>query len=110
MEYLQKVRSNLKSIMYTRGLTGKDVAAEIGVTPSSMSRYLQDKRDPELLVVINMAKYFGVSMDWMVGLSEERNTDIPEESRKAASLYSILTEDDRLIVDTVFKKYTDLVS
>ena len=59
-------RENLSSLIASKGLMSKDLAAEIGATPATISRYVTNMRDPDLEYVYRIAKYFGVSIDWLL--------------------------------------------
>ena len=51
--------------------------------------------------------YFGVSVDWLLGLSNDRYEAVPTEVREFATLYALASPDDRTIVETVLKKYRE---
>ena len=54
-----------------------------------------------------MSDYFGVSVDWLLGLSNDRYEALPAEVREFATLYALASPDDRTIVETVLKKYRE---
>ena len=87
-------KKNLRDLIESRGLYAKDIAAE-GV------------REPELKYVVRLARYFGVSVDWLLGLSNDRYEAVPTEVREFATLYALASPDDRTIVETVLKKYRE---
>lgn len=74
---------------------------------ATLSRYLQGVREPELKYVVRLARYFGVSVDWLLGLSNDRYEAVPSEVREFATLYALASPDDRTIVETVLKKYRE---
>lgn len=47
---------------------------------SSISQYENNKRRPETDALINFATYFGVSLDYLVGLSDNKNFDSPDKN------------------------------
>ena len=98
-------RANLRSLMDSRGLSINAAADKLGVSPSSLSRYLNGLRDPELSYVIQIAEYFGVSTDWLLGLTNDIRTRMPLEVYEVAHLYSISNPDDRAVVQAVLNKY-----
>ena len=63
--------------------------------------------EPELKYVVRLARYFGVSVDWLLGLSNDRYEALPAEVREFATLYALASPDDRTIVETVLKKYRE---
>jgi transcriptional regulator with XRE-family HTH domain len=100
-------KKNLRDLIESRGLYAKDIAAEINVSTPTLSRYLQGVREPELKYVVRLARYFGVSVDWLLGLSNDRYEAVPTEVREFATLYALASPDDRTIVETVLKKYRE---
>ena len=54
--------------------TGKEVAAAVGLDESSVSKFLTGKRQPNSYALMNIAKVFDVSTDWLLGLSDVRST------------------------------------
>ena len=100
-------KKNLRDLIESRGLYAKDIAAEINVSTPTLSRCLQGVREPELKYVVRLARYFGVSVDWLLGLSNDRYEAVPTEVREFATLYALASPDDRTIVETVLKKYRE---
>lgn len=54
------------------GLTQDDLAAILSINKHSISAYERDKSEPPDAIKIAIAKYFNVSVDYLLGL-----TDIP---------------------------------
>jgi transcriptional regulator with XRE-family HTH domain len=57
----------LQEIRVAKGLTQKQVADAIGCIPSVYSRYETGQREPSLEILVQLAKFFGVSLDELVG-------------------------------------------
>lgn len=58
-------------------LSSKDLAQELGIAPSTLSYYLKD-REPNYDMLIKIANYFDVTIDWLVG-NEHDYTSIETE-------------------------------
>jgi transcriptional regulator with XRE-family HTH domain len=54
------------------GLHQKELASVLGVEAQTVSYYERGKSKPSLSVVEKMAEYFGVSMDYLMGLTDMR--------------------------------------
>lgn len=65
-------RERIKKIRQEKKLTIVKVANEIGITRQSLSRY-ESSIIPNIEVLCRLAKYYGVSSDYLIGL-----TDCPE--------------------------------
>lgn len=98
---------NFRTLLDTKGLLNKELAQEIEVTPATVSRYLNGMRAPDLEYVYRIANHFGVSMDWLLGLTDVRSDDLTPEIRTVAELYSFATEEDQVVIKTVLRKYKD---
>ena len=96
---------NIKSLIDSSGLTMKAFAERVGLTPPAISRYLTGERKPELHPVVSIAESFGVSVDWLIGLSENKFDTLTDEVREIVNLYSIADADDRKVIRTVLEKY-----
>ena len=60
----------LREIRSARGLTQKDVYTAIGVSPIVYQRY-EYGRSPAFDKLISLADYFDVSLDYLVGRSDD---------------------------------------
>ena len=63
----------LKIIRNECNLTQFDLANLLNVSRSTISMYEQGERDPDTETIIFLSKHFGVSSDWLLGLSDIRN-------------------------------------
>lgn len=56
------------------GETQAKIASDIGITPQALSYYMNG-REPNYDVLIQIAKYFSVTVDYLLGTSNSRNPD-----------------------------------
>ncbi len=98
-------RDNLKRLIGSRGLTIKGLAAEMGITTSTLTRYIHGHRTPELSYIIMLSKYFNVSIDWLVGATDDQFSGLPKEVSEVANLYQVASDSDRLVINAVLDKY-----
>lgn len=76
--------ARLRKIMEDTKKTQQDVANAIGKTRQAVGYYADGSSSPDWQTLAAIARLFGVSVDWLVGVSEYRTTANREES--AASL------------------------
>lgn len=57
----------LKAERVKRGITESQVARELGLTQGTISKFENDIKDPSKGVLIALAKYYRVSLDYLVG-------------------------------------------
>lgn len=66
---------NLKTYREQKGLLQKEVANAVGVHPSNYSKMEKGERELSIEVADKLAKYFGVTLDELVHMTEQ----IPDE-------------------------------
>lgn len=79
----------LQTLREEQGLDQLEVAEAIGsISNTDLSRYEKDKRAPHHKNLVLLAKYFSVTVDYLVGMSDQRQPDpaagLPEDARKIA--------------------------
>ena len=55
-----------------QNLKQKEVAQELGISLNSYQRYETNEREPTALVLVQMARFYHVSLDYLAGLKDER--------------------------------------
>ena len=65
----------LKEILNEKGIKAKEIAKEIGVSESTMSLYINEKREPNLKTLCHIADYLNVSTDYILN-QESPTTNI----------------------------------
>lgn len=68
--------NNLKTLRLQNGLTQAQVAQKLGVTKSVISAYETGLRLPSYDILINIARIFKVSTDYLLGLENIREIDL----------------------------------
>lgn len=100
-------RKNLRNLIESNGKSHRDTAAELNISFTTLSRYMNGHREPDLKYVVLLAQYFHVSIDWLLGFNEDRYEVLPPEIRELIALYNIASPDDRRVVDAVLNKYRE---
>lgn len=65
----EQFADRLKQLREIRGITQDQLAEAIGVTRQSLSRYEYGERTPNATVLHDIAVYFDVTLDYLLGLS-----------------------------------------
>ena len=71
MDHRDVFAGRLNDLVLKRGIQKKDCAAAIGVTKSAFSQFTTKKAVPSFDTLIFLADYFGVSIDYLVGRSDD---------------------------------------
>lgn len=71
---VQILAARLKDLMRESvpKVTQKDLAAALGTAPNMVSAYMHGKSCPSLPMAVNIAQYFDVSIDYLAGLTDQR--------------------------------------
>lgn len=70
---MEKFSDRLITLRKERGLTQEDMAKLIHKKRSTISGYETADKEPDFDTVCFLAQYFGVSTDYLLGFSDERN-------------------------------------
>ena len=84
---MSKFNERFRKLKDESELSSKELAQELGVAPSTLSYYLKD-REPNYDILIKIADYFDVTIDWLVGRETDMSKieDINNELFKENSL------------------------
>lgn len=66
----------LKSLRLEKKLTQKQVADRIGLAISAVSSYESGNRYPSYDVLVQLARIFHVTTDYLLGMTDKRNIDV----------------------------------
>lgn len=57
---------NLRTLIDERDMTQKELAARLNIAPSTMGSYVQNTREPDFATLKAIAKFFNVSIDYLL--------------------------------------------
>ncbi len=63
--------ARVKLLRTSRGVTQKELAALLDMTPNAYQKYEYGEREPNMATFIALADYFDVSLDYLVGRSDD---------------------------------------
>ncbi len=64
-------KNRLKDLRIQNNLTQKDLAKAIGISERSIQNYELNSRKPNFDILIELARFFGVSIDYLVGETDD---------------------------------------
>ena len=68
------IQERLKDLRVERGLTLEQLSAETGISRSALGKYeADDFKDISPFSMVALAKFYGVSTDYLLGLTEQKN-------------------------------------
>ena len=75
MDFMDKVSKRVILLREEKGETQQELADAIGITRQSLSRYELAMRTVNVEVLAALAQHFGVSADYLLGLSDVKSTE-----------------------------------
>jgi len=94
-----KFAANLSRLRREKGLSQRQAATELGVSQALLSHYETDAREPKLDFVIKVCDYYGVTTDYILGRTHEREDG---SSRLAVKLGIIVDSLEELKTSEAF--------
>lgn len=70
---LRKFAENLNDLMFDYKISQKELAERTGIDKASINRYLKGNCMPSVKSVVKLADFFNCSVDFLLGLSEEKS-------------------------------------
>lgn len=98
---------NLKAIRHARGISQQTLANAMGITQQSINKYENHKIEPDINTLIALADYFDVTVDYLVGRTDENNQPL-SDSNSLLSKYSRLNKSEKICIDTLIDTYINL--
>lgn len=65
----------LREAMQKRGVTQQELAEYVGKSRQAIGYYADGSSSPDWETLANIARYFGISADWLLGLTDIQSTD-----------------------------------
>ncbi|WP_438434452.1 helix-turn-helix domain-containing protein [Gorillibacterium sp. sgz500922] len=74
-----KYGNRIARLRAERGLTQGELAEKVSISRASLSHYENDRREPDLDVLSKLADYFGVTLDYLMGRTNEPGRSLDPE-------------------------------
>ncbi|MDO4301541.1 MAG: helix-turn-helix transcriptional regulator [Clostridia bacterium] len=106
----QILSKRIKELRQKLNLTQREFTEELSITPATLSAYEKSTVNPSISVIVEIAKKYNVSVDWLLGLSD---TTVTQNSIKTyADLVKFLVDisktDMKIVVQESYLEYTTL--
>lgn len=90
--YYSEFGENLKKLRTARDLTQQELGAKVGLSKAVVSKYENGLGYPTFDVLIRIAAYFGVTTDYLLGVTGGKTIDVSELSdSQIDTLHRIIT-------------------
>ena len=67
--------NRIKDLREDRDLRQIDVAQAVGIDQRSLSNYETGKTNPDSEIIVKLARFFGVTCDYLLGVSDSNFSD-----------------------------------
>lgn len=95
----------IKKLRDEKNISQIDLAEYLGISQQALSKWENNKTEPDNDSLIKIAQYFNVSTDYLLGNSESRNNLQPYESELEKVLFSkakeLSDEDKRTVLSVI---------
>ncbi len=93
---MKSMSERLKELRNEKGVSQKEVARSLKTTDVTIGRYENGDREPKGDMLYSLAKYYDVSVDYILGYSDNKKplTDLSEKQKKAIELANQLTDEE----------------
>lgn len=123
MNVMTSVGKRIAQLRKERNLTQEELAKVLGVSRGAVSMWEIDQRTPDPPILQQIANYFGVSVDYLLGRTDERrpfleenrpsNPEIRELVEKMQMQFrtdpSLTEEEKKAIIDDITRYFEFLV-
>lgn len=86
---------NLRTLIMERNMTQKELALHLNIAPSTLGSYVQNTREPDFSTLKLLAKYFDVTIDYLLDYTLDK-TSTPNEN-EILRIFRSLTEEQQYI-------------
>lgn len=104
--------ARLRMLRHERSLSQQQLAAKLGISQQSINKYENHNVEPDIGMLWQMADFFGTTIDYLVGRSDERTQPgkgIPPGLSACEGMlltrYRRLTDNQARSIDLVMENY-----
>jgi len=104
----------IRSLRIEHGLTQDKLGKKLNLSKSNISKYESDKVEPSLEIVKGLAILFGVSIDYLLGVSDDKNgltginNNIKSEKIDISGLSSENIQNIKEYIGLIKSKYSNI--
>lgn len=88
------LNERLVKLRLEKKLTQDELAHILGISRSALSLYETNKRQPDFQMLCRLADFFGVSLDYLLGRTDERQGITDKKYKTANAANAILRDPD----------------
>ena len=70
---MEILAERLRELRSEKNMTRKEVTEKLNIVERTYQRYENAEREPNASVLVQLADFYGVTIDYLVGRSDQRN-------------------------------------
>lgn len=98
------LKSILRELREQKGLPQSKIAEILGVSPAAYSTYEMGTRDVSSDKIVTLAKFYGVTTDYLYGIEDNSQSEISFDEQKHIKKYRVLDEHGKKVVDFILNE------
>ena len=64
---------NIRNLRIDNGYTQKQIAEQLGISQNTYSQYENEQRQIPISMLVTLARFYGVSVDYIIGLTDVKS-------------------------------------
>ena len=81
----------LLQLLYHHGISQKQLALELKIAPTTLNGYVNNRREPDYKILKEIANFFNVSTDYLLGMEETASVSLQGLTEKDIQIvYSLI--------------------
>ena len=99
---------NLKKLRSKKGISQQTLANILGISQQSINKYENHDVEPDISILMAMAKYFDTTIDYLVGRDNNlylSQDNISEHEKNLICQYRELNDSEKLCINTLIETY-----
>jgi len=103
----------IRACRENKGYTQKHVAEKLNIKNSSLSMIESGKYEPSLEVLKNIAEFYNVTVDYLLGksddsaMTEEQYKQLDEETKRILYMLEQIDPEERLVLESMMRAYVE---
>ena len=98
---IELLNERIKKLREEENISQTELAKEIGIAKNTLCQYEKNRANPSLEIILQIADYFNVSVDYLLGRADDFGNIVVQSSATDS-----LSGEEREVVDT-FRKIPD---
>lgn len=96
----------IQALLNEKQLTQKQLSLNLNMAASTLSGYIRGAREPDFASLDAIARYFNVSVDYLLGRSDMRQNITTKPEQELLEIYRKLTpEQQNFVLEQLRKKF-----